>query len=247
MLEDEKLEKAAGFLKKAQRVVVFTGSGISKESGIPTFRGKDGLWKNYRAEELATPHAFSNDPKKVWEWYDWRRQLISEAKLNPAHRTLAEMEKHYPDFTVITQNVDGLHKRAGSINIIELHGNLWRIRCPEEGRIYEFYEVPLKEIPPKCQCGSVIRPDVVWFGESLPQDELREALSKAEECDVILVVGTSGIVQPAASIPMNAKAHGAWVIEINIEPTPLTQMADVTLLGPAGEILPILWEKINKN
>ncbi len=244
MVEDEDNNKSANILNKAKRVVVFTGSGISKESGIPTFRGKDGLWNNYRAEELATPYAFANDPKKVWEWYNWRRQIISQAKINPAHKNIADMEDRYPDFTLITQNVDGLHKRAGSKNIIELHGNLWYVRCTKEGRVFEFMDVPINEVPPRCQCGSIIRPNVVWFGESLSQDELREAFAKAEECDVILVVGTSGIVQPAASIPMVAKSHGASVIEINLEPTPISQIADVTLLGPAGEVLPNLWKKI---
>jgi NAD-dependent deacetylase len=244
MVEHEDYNKAAHIFNKAKRVVVFTGSGISKESGIPTFRGKDGLWNNYRVEELATPQAFANDPKKVWEWYDWRRHLIFNAQLNPAHRTIAEMEKHYTDFTLITQNVDGLHKKAGSKNIIELHGNLWNVRCQKEGRIFEFKEVPLKEVPPKCPCGSIIRPDVVWFGESLPHDELKRAFLSAEVCDVILVVGTSGIVQPAASIPMAAKSHGASVVEVNIEPTPISQIGDVTMIGQAGEILPNLWKQI---
>jgi NAD-dependent deacetylase len=246
MVEESDLEKTSMILKKSSKVVVLTGAGISKESGIPTFRGKDGLWKNYRAEELATPYAFETDPNKVWEWYDWRRDLISQAQPNPAHVTIAEMEKHFSDFIVISQNVDGLHKRAGSNNIIELHGNLWRVRCQKEGKRFDLLTVPLKEVPPRCRCGSIVRPDVVWFGESLPQDELRVAFSKAEECDTMMVVGTSGLVQPAASLPMAAKAKGAYIIEVNIETTPISRIADVTLLGKAGEILPILWEKVDK-
>jgi len=176
MFRDEDIQKASRLLRKAKNVVVFTGAGISKESGIPTFRGKDGLWNKYRAEDLATPYAFSQDPKKVWEWYDWRRKLISKANPNPAHLVIAEMENFFPKLSVITQNVDGFHKRAGSRNITELHGNIWRAKCIDEDRIFDFDEFPLKEIPPKCKCGSLIRPDVVWFGEAMPLSEIKKGI-----------------------------------------------------------------------
>jgi len=223
---------------RAQRVVVLTGAGVSSESGVPTFRGKDGLWRNFRAEELATPHAFQEDPRLVWEWYNWRRELIAPLKPNPAHRMIARFEEHFPQFTLITQNIDGLHQQAGSKNVIELHGNIWRVRCTREGIVTENQEVPLSEIPPKCHCGALLRPDVVWFGEALPEDALQGAISSASQCQIMLVVGTSAVVQPAASLPIIAKEHGASVIEVNLEPTPITPLADQSLLGPAGEILP---------
>jgi NAD-dependent deacetylase len=232
--------------KKDTSVVVLTGAGVSAESGMPTFRGEDGLWRNYRAEELATPAAFASDPELVWEWYDMRRKIIHDCTPNPAHKTIAQMEQYFDNFQLITQNVDGLHKRAGNSKIIELHGNLWRVRCVEEGKIFNFMEVPLKNIPPSCDCGSLIRPDVVWFGESLPRDAIDNAFAAAQDCDVMLVVGTSGIVYPAASLPMVAKQSGATVLEINLEPTPFTDLVDHSFLGKAGEILPKLWKSIKK-
>ncbi len=244
MNHDEKIAEAAKVLAHSKNVVVFTGAGVSSESGIPTFRGEDGLWENYRAEELATPYAFAQNPEKVWEWYDWRRQLIHKCKPNPAHKVIAEMESYFPKFYVITQNVDGLHKRAGNQNVIELHGNIWRAECPKEKRKFEFSEVPLKEIPPKCRCGSIIRPDVVWFGEAMPEEEVRKAFSLAEDCDVMLVVGTSVLVQPAANLPFTAKASGAQIIEINLAPTSVSAIADVLPFGKAGEIMPEIWHKL---
>jgi len=219
-------------------VVVLTGAGVSAESGVPTFRGKHGLWRSFRAEELATPHAFQADPHLVWEWYNWRRELIAPLEPNPAHRMIARFEEYFPQFTLITQNIDGLHQKAGSRNVIELHGNIWRVRCTREGRVSENREVPLFEIPPKCTCGALWRPDVVWFGEALPEDALQQAISAASQCQIMLVVGTSAVVQPAASLPIMAKEHGASVIEVNLEPPPITPLADQSLLGPAGEILP---------
>ncbi|UCE39427.1 MAG: NAD-dependent deacylase [Thermoplasmata archaeon] len=246
MAEDEKITEACRLLEEAKNVVVFTGAGISAESGIPTFRGKDGMWEKYRAEDLATPYAFENDPKKVWEWYDWRRQKIQEGGPNPAHLTIAKMEKNFPNFSVITQNVDGLHRKAGSKNIIELHGNIWRVRCLEEQKIFEFLEVPLSEIPPKCKCGSLIRPDVVWFGEAMPQKEISQAFLLSEECDSMLVVGTSVLVQPAASLPFSAKTNGASIIEINLAATPVSSIANVSIFGKAGEILPEIFQRLEQ-
>ncbi len=239
-----KVTKAAKMLSQAKFVVVFTGAGISAESGIPTFRGEDGMWEKYRAEDLATPYAFKQDPKKVWEWYDWRRGLIEKGGFNYAHKTVAEMEGRFPEFWVITQNVDGLHRRAGSKNVIEIHGNLWRAKCQKEKRVFEFYDVPLKEVPPRCNCGSLIRPDVVWFGEALPISEIKKAYSLAEKCDAMLVVGTSALVQPAANIPYTAKTNSAKIIEVNPNQTPISQIADVSIFWKAGDILPKIWQKV---
>jgi NAD-dependent deacetylase len=225
---------------EARYIVVLTGAGVSAESGVPTFRGVDGLWRRHRAEDLATPEAFARDPQFVWEWYDWRRRLIAACRPNPAHEAIAAAETRVPQFLLITQNVDGLHRRAGSRRVVELHGNLWRVRCVAEGAVTENYEVPLPSIPPRCACGALLRPDVVWFGEALPVDAVRQAYAAAESCDVMLVVGTSALVQPAASLPVIAKAHGAHVVEVNLEPTPLSAVADESHRGKAGEVLPRL-------
>ena len=234
------------FVKQSTRIVVLTGAGVSAESGMPTFRGKDGWWRNYRAEELATPDAFARDPKLVWEWYDMRRKIIHDCKPNSAHETIAEMEQYIKNFQLVTQNVDGLHRRAGNESIIELHGNLWFVRCVDEGKIFEFNDVPLQDIPPLCDCGALIRPDVVWFGEAMPREPLEAAFEAAQTCEVMLVVGTSAVVQPAASIPMIAKQAGATIIEVNLEPTPLTTMLDHSFHGKAGDVLPKLWKFIKK-
>lgn len=238
------IERAVEILRNAGSLTVLTGAGISAESGVPTFRGKDGLWRKYRAEELATWNAFQRDPELVWEWYDMRRGLINDAEINQGHIIIAEMEKHYDDFVLITQNVDGLHRKAGNKNIIELHGNLWRVRCLSEDKVFEFKEVPLKIIPPKCSCGSLLRPDVVWFNEPMPQLEIHRACNASEGCDVMLVVGTSAVVQPAASLPIIAKNAGAKVVELNVAATPLTGLVDVSIKGKAGEMLPLIWRQV---
>jgi NAD-dependent deacetylase len=209
-------------------VVALTGAGISAESGVPTFRGKDGLWKKYDPMELATYKAFERDPKLVWEWYDWRRQLIAKAEPNDGHRILADMERER-DLWVITQNVDGLHQRAGSKRVVELHGNIWRVRCLGCGHEDYDYRVPLPELPPRCKCGGLLRPGVVWFGESLPADALQKAYELSTEADVFLVIGTSAQVYPAAELPLVAKRSGAKLIEINPEETPITPYADLSL------------------
>lgn len=246
MTEPKFPQELSTIFSKKSSVAILTGAGVSAESGMPTFRGEDGWWRNYRAEELATPDAFARDPKLVWEWYDMRRKIIHDTKPNPAHKTIAEMEKYFDNFNLITQNVDGLHNRAGSKSIIELHGNLWRVKCIEEDKKFEFLEVPLSKIPPKCDCGALIRPDVVWFGEMLPQDQLEAAFEAAQKCEVMFVVGTSAVVQPAASIPILAKQSDATVIEVNLEPTPLTALVDYSFTGKAGEVLPNLWKHIIK-
>jgi NAD-dependent deacetylase len=227
-------------------VGVLTGSGISAESGVPTFRGEDGLWRHYRAEELATPHAFARDPALVWEWYDWRRGLIADCEPNAAHQSLVEMEGECEEFTLITQNVDGLHQRAGSERMIELHGNIWQVRCTAEGSVFTNEDVPLAQIPPSCSCGALLRPHVVWFGESLDRGLLQAAYDAAERCDLMVVIGTSAVVQPAASLPAIAKHHGAYLIEVNLERTPLSPHADEVVLGPAAQELPRLWAKLRE-
>jgi NAD-dependent deacetylase len=230
-------------LRGAEKVAVLTGAGVSAESGVPTFRGEEGLWKNFRAEELATPEAFQRDPKLVWEWYDWRRGLITGLKPNPGHHALAEMEKKYADFTLITQNVDGLHEAAGSKNIVELHGNIWKVRCTVEGKVSDSHETPLGELPPRCQCGAMLRPHIVWFGESLEPAVLQKAFEASRNCDVFIVAGTSAVVQPAASLAGLAADAGAFVIEVNPDHTPITSLVDAHLRGRSGEVLPLLLEK----
>ncbi len=226
-------------LNNTRRVAVLTGSGISAESGIPTFRGTEGLWKTYRAEELATLSAFIRDPRLVWEWYDWRRGIIGSKDFNPGHAVLAKWEKLFPAFHLITQNIDGLHQKAGSSNILELHGNIWKLRCSEEGTVAEDHRTPLEELPPRCpNCGALLRPHVVWFGESLDAAILQRAFALSSSCEVMFVIGTSAVVQPAASLPLSARESGATVVEINPDPTPLTPHMDFSFRGKAGEILP---------
>ncbi len=239
-------EELIAYLKKAKKVSVLTGAGISAESGIPTFRGENGLWKKYRAEELATPYAFSKDPSLVWEWYNWRREIIGKAEPNKGHITIAKWEKVFPDLWVITQNIDGLHRLAGSNNIVELHGNIWKVRCMREGTIKENRDIPLKEIPPKCDnCGALLRPHVVWFGEPLSAEDIKMAEEISNSSDVMFVIGTSSVVYPAASLPFLTKRRGGIIVEINISETPLTPYSDFFFKGKAGEILPQIDRKLN--
>lgn len=227
-------------LSSAESVVVLTGAGVSAESGVPTFRGADGLWRQYRATDLATPEAFAEDPRLVWEFYGWRRQVLSPLCPNPAHLALASMEDRFKRFTLITQNIDGLHQRAGSRNIIELHGNIWSVRCTGCLKVKEDRRVPLPELPLCDSCGALLRPHVVWFGEMLDPQVLQAAYEATANCQVMMVIGTSGVVQPAASMGMHAKKRGAFVAEINLDPTPYTGVYDVSILGKAGEIVPQL-------
>ncbi len=221
-------------------MVALTGAGVSAESGVPTFRGPGGLWENHRPEELATPQAFARDPALVWRWYNWRRELISRCQPNPAHLALASSERPGRDFTLITQNVDGLHRQAGSSAPLEIHGNLWRTRCLGCGQVREERRLDLPA-PPQCaSCGGLLRPDVVWFGENLDGDLLDRAWQAAQEAQVMLVAGTSAVVQPAASLALVAKRAGAYVIEVNLEPTPNSGQVDLSLQGQAGDILPRL-------
>ena len=227
-------------LRDARRVVALTGSWISAESGVPTFRdAQTGLWARYDSRELATPEAFARDPELVWKWYAWRRGLVEGASPNAGHMALADLEHRAPVFSLVTQNVDGLHQEAGSSNVVELHGNIRRSRCSAENVTVEPEEA--EHLPPLCpNCGSPLRPDVVLFGEALPAEALGAASEAARSCDVFLSVGTSGLVYPAASLPYEALDGGAAVIEVNPDPTPLSAHADLAVRGRAGEVLPDL-------
>jgi len=232
-------------LSRARSVVAFTGAGISAESGVPTFRGSGGIWKKYRPEELANLDAFLRNPELVWEWYRARRQVMSGIAPNAGHLALAAMERCFERFAVITQNIDNLHRRAGSRTIYELHGNIERNYCIGCRAQYVSEVLPGTEGAPRCPaCNGLIRPDVVWFGELLPSDEWDASLSAAEGSDVFLSIGTSAVVYPAASLPRAARRSGAYVVEINIEPTDLSDQADEVILGRSGEVLPELLERI---
>src|ERR1700733_4108674 len=228
------------WLKQARSIAVLTGAGVSAESGVPTFRGNNGLWKQHRAEDLATPGAFARDPKLVWEWYDWRRSLIAEAKPNPGHYALASAESSARKFTLVTQNVDGLHELAGSRNVLRLHGSIWMLRCMECEREREDRRTPLPEIPPRCECGGMLRPGVVWFGEALPQRVWQEAEKAAREADLFLLIGTSAVVYPAAGPAPIAKPVRPREVRVNIAETGLSDSIDEFLEGPSGELLPHL-------
>lgn len=250
-------EQARERIQAAGAIAVITGSGISAESGIPTFRGQDGLWKSFRAEELASQSSFDRDPTVVWEWYEFRRKTIARAQPNAAHVALAQFARDHDNLRVVTQNVDGLHQRAGSRRVVEVHGSIWDLRCTRCGNEFEDQRVPLPVLPPRCPapspgaqvpkpggrfdvCGGLMRPGVVWFGEPLPQTVWDNASNAVAAASVVLVVGTSAVVYPVALLAPEAKARGAVVIEVNLEDTPLTSAIDLSLKGPAGEILPKL-------
>jgi NAD-dependent deacetylase len=223
-------------IKDIQKIVFVTGAGISQESGIPTFRGKDGLWRNYNAMELATIDAFYKNPKLVWEWYNERRRNIFAAQPNLGHKAITELEK-YAEVTILTQNIDGLHQKAGSTEVLELHGSIVKIKCSvcdfKDEIITEF-----SEIPPLCKCGNILRPDVIWFGESLPQDIWQRAIIFSSQCDLMIIVGTSLVVSPANTLPIYAKQNNAVLIEINPEKTEMSLEMDLVIRNTSAEVLP---------
>jgi NAD-dependent deacetylase len=234
-------DRVASWIRDAERVVVLTGAGISAESGVPVFRGAGGLWRQFRPEDLATPEAFARRPELVWEWYLWRRERIAAATPNEGHRTIARLESSRRGVTLLTQNVDGLHERAGSGAPVELHGNLWRVRCAN-GCGFTAHDRELD--PPRdvmqCACSAWLRPEVVWFGEPLDPDALDAAATAVEHADLVLIVGTSAVVYPVAALPQIARRSGARLVEVNVEDTPLSAQVDAVLHGPAGEVLPAL-------
>lgn len=231
-------------LASANSITVLTGAGISADSGVPTFRGRDGLWKNFRPEELATPEAFERDPRLVWEWYNWRREALATKQPNDAHKALVELERRCPNFWLITQNVDGLHRDAGSHQLSEIHGNIWKVRCTACGAIDDNREVPIAILPSCRQCKSLLRPHIVWFGESLCTADLTQCSAVLQHCEVLLIIGTSGVVYPAAGFSSIAKQAGAFVGEINLDPTPQSPVVDVSLHGRAKELVPLLLEPV---
>ncbi len=245
-MTQEAINRAARMLLEAKRITVLTGAGVSKESGVPTFRDAvDGLWAKYDPMQLATPQAFERDPKLVWDWYEYRREIVRPARPNAGHIALAQIEARTPEFLLITQNIDVLHEAAGSQRVIHLHGKLAENKCFADcqGKPTLIPDKALNrtESPPHCpHCGAYARPNVVWFGETLPQQELHQAIDFCQTCDVILVVGTSGVVQPAASLSTVAKRAGAAVIEVNPDPESFSSWADVRLAYPSGEVLPLV-------
>ncbi len=231
-------DQIAEKLRNAKKIVFTTGAGISQESGIPTFRGKDGLWRNYDAMKLATIDAFYENPKLVWEWYNERRQNIFEAEPNLGHKAIVELEK-FSQVVVLTQNIDGLHQRAGSSKVLELHGSIVKIKCTvcdyKDEILYNF-----SEIPPLCKCGNILRPDVVWFGEGLPQDVWQQAIDHAKSCDVMVITGTSLVVSPANTLPIYAKQNNATLVEINPDETIMTSEMDLSIRSTSATALPEL-------
>ncbi len=239
--------EAARLLRSASRVAVLSGAGVSAESGVPTFRGAGGLWEGRHVEEVASPGAFSADPLTVWRFYEERRRNLAPVQPNPAHRVLAAWQDRFAVYTLVTQNVDGLHQAAGSRGVLELHGSIWRVRCTSCGREREERTVPLPELPPRCPaCSSLERPGVVWFGEELPHDVVDAAVGAVAACEVLVVVGTSALVFPAAGLVDVAANAGARVVEVNPEESAQSHLADVVLRGPAGEVLPLVEARLRE-
>jgi NAD-dependent deacetylase len=245
-VSDQQLDLLANRLKRAARVTILTGAGVSAASGVPTFRGSGGLWRQFRAEDLATPAAFGRDPVLVWEWYAWRRELIAACKPNPAHDVIARWSKSFGRCTVITQNVDDLHVQAGTANLLRVHGSLWELSCWRRcgAPPWRDESVPLHTLPPLCPaCGGLARPAVVWFGESLPHREL-DVAAAACDCDVFLTLGTSAVVYPAAGLVHDAKQRGAFTAELNLEVTPASDAVDVAIHGPVDQVLPSIAQRL---
>ncbi|NWG14566.1 MAG: NAD-dependent deacylase [Acidobacteria bacterium] len=236
------IEELASKVRQAARITVMTGAGVSAASGVPTFRGAGGLWRNYSPEQLATPEAFARDPRLVWEWYNWRREVIAKCEPNAAHRVLAAWSRRYPGFTLITQNVDGLHEHAGTDRVLRFHGSIWEVlcweRCSSSPPRWIDRTVPFPVIPPSCpHCGGLIRPGVVWFGEMI-DPEVLERSAEATKCDLFLMAGTSAVVYPAAGLFQSARVHGAFTVEINPDETPASGAADLSIRAGAEIVLP---------
>ncbi len=248
---EQELRRLAERIISARVIAVLTGAGASKESGIPTFRDKDGLWSQYDMERFASLDGLLADPRSVWKWYRDRYLEAKKAQPNAGHRALAEIEallrNRGKDFAVITQNIDGLHQKAGSENVIEIHGSLYRAKCMECGKTYAMDDVINGQLPPYCECGGLIRPDVVFFGEPLPEREMEQAIYYAQNADVFITAGTSAVVYPAASLPYIAKDAGSVLVEVNVEDTPLTPLCDFVLRGRFGEVLPRLYNEIKNS
>ena len=237
---DNTMRTVRTLLSEAESVVALTGAGISAESGVPTFRGEDGLWRGMDPMKLATPQAFEKDPALVWEFYTWRRKKIHSVSFNAAHKALARMEKKVDEFTLVSQNVDGLHQQAGSRNVLEIHGSIWKTRCTQCGRESRDRKPDLGRLPACTVCNGLLRPGVVWFNEPLDQEIWEQSARACVSCQVMLVIGTSSVVQPAASLALAAKSQGAILVEVNLEPTPQTDSMDFILHGKAGDIVPRL-------
>jgi NAD-dependent deacetylase len=240
MIDANSVELLRRRLQAARAVTVLTGAGISADSGVPTFRGPEGLWRNFRPEDLATPDAFERDPRLVWEWYAWRRERIAACRPNPAHDAVAQMEQRLSDFWLITQNVDGLHREAGSRRLSEIHGNIWMVRCTVCAQIEENRDMPIALLPACRQCRALLRPHIVWFGEALDPHDLRQCAEALQTCELCLIIGTSGVVYPAAGFATLAKQAGAFVAEVNLEATPNSELVDLSLRGRASDVVPLL-------
>lgn len=229
------------WVRNCRSLCVLTGAGVSAESGVPTFRGPEGLWKQRDPMSLATPEAFAEDPKEVWEWYQWRRRKIRHCSPNAGHAALSAVEASKPDFLLVTQNVDGLHRAAGSRRLVEIHGNIWVVRCVGCG-VERYEQGDFKNLPPRCDgCGGLLRPGVVWFGEMLPREASGAATDMLARCEVLIVAGTSAMVAPASGYAALAKRHGARVVEVNPDETPVSAICDATFRGKSGEVLPALF------
>jgi len=238
-------ERTLKRLHEARSIVAFTGAGISAESGVPTFRGNQGLWKKFRPEELANLEAFMRNPALVWEWYAARRKIIEEIRPNPGHLALAELERLVPSLTIVTQNIDNLHRRAGNSTVFELHGNIERNYCLGCGKSHTEEEIRFRSGIPTChECGGLVRPDVVWFGELLPMDQWEQSLKAIESADVVLSIGTSGVVYPAAELPGKGKLRGAYLVEVNPEGTEMTDLMDESVRANSATVLPEMVESL---
>lgn len=253
MVDQAAIEQAADYIRNSKKLVIFTGAGASKESGIPTFReAQEGVWEKFDPEDLGTPQGFQKDPQRVWDWFAFRREMATKAQPNAGHIALAEIEKRVPSAVTITQNVDDLHERAGSKNVLHLHGSLFRHKCFDDCQgkptLVDLDSLEDKDAsPPKCpHCAAYVRPDVVWFREMLPEDILQAAYDWSDTCDLMMVVGTTGLVTPAARLPYMAKQSGAKIIEVNPAYSMITRYADIKLEAGAGEVLPLIVEAIEK-